>query len=82
MPRLTVTLPGDLLDAVREQAGRGQVSSWIAQAAAERLGRERLAAALADYEAEHGVITDADIAASRQRTAWSPSGEAHSAPAA
>lgn len=72
MPRLTVTLPADLLDEVRARTGRGTVSSWIAQAVAERLARERLAAAVAEYEAESGVITDEDIAAARARTAWKP----------
>jgi len=72
MPRLTVTLPSDLVEEVRARAGRGGVSSWIAQAAAERLSRERLAAAVAEYEADAGPITDADIAAARARTAWKP----------
>lgn len=72
MPRLTVTLPGDLVEEVRARAGRGGVSSWIAQAAAERLGRERLAAAIAEYEADAGPITDEDVAAARARTAWQP----------
>lgn len=72
MPRLTVTLPGDLVEEVRARAGRGGVSSWIAQAAAERLARERLAAAIAEYEAETGSITDEEIAAARARTAWQP----------
>ena len=72
MPRLTVTLPGDLVNEVRARAGRGGVSSWIAQAAAERLGRERLAAAIAEYEADAGPITDEDIEAARARTAWQP----------
>lgn len=70
MPRLTVTLPGELVEEVRVRAGRGGVSSWIAQAAAERLSRERLAAVIAEYEAEAGPITDEDIAAARARTAW------------
>lgn len=69
MPRLTVTLPGDLAEEVRARAGRRGVSSWIAQAAAERLGRERLAAAIAEYEADAGLVTDEDIAAARTRTA-------------
>ncbi|MGH9064369.1 MAG: CopG family transcriptional regulator [Acidimicrobiales bacterium] len=72
MPRLTVTLPGELVEEVRVRAGRGGVSSWIAQAAAERLSRERLAAVIAEYEAEAGPITDEDIAAARARTAWKP----------
>lgn len=75
MPRLTVTLPSELLEEVRARAGRGGVSSWIAQAAAERLARERLAAAIAEYEADAGLITDQDIAAARTRTAWQPAGQ-------
>ncbi|MGC8514235.1 MAG: hypothetical protein ACP5P1_14565 [Acidimicrobiales bacterium] len=70
MPRLTVTLPADLVEDVRARAERGNLSSWIAQAVAERLGRERLAAAIAPYEEEAGAITDEDIAAARARTAW------------
>lgn len=72
MPRLTVTLPADVLAEVRTRAGRGGVSAWIAEAAADRLARERLATAIAQYESEHGAITDEDIAAARARTAWRP----------
>ncbi len=82
MPRLTVTLPGDLLEEVRARAGRGGVSSWIAQASAERLSRDRLAAAIAEYEADAGPITDEDIAAARVRTAWKPSARRRKPPAA
>lgn len=82
MPRLTVTLPGELMDEVRARAGRGGVSSWMAQAAAERLARERLTAAIAEYEAEAGPITDEDIAAARARTAWKPPTTRRKPPAA
>lgn len=82
MPRLTVTLPGDLLEEVRVRAGRGGVSSWMAQAAAERLARERLATAIAEYEAEAGRVTDEDIAAARARTGWQPPARRPKSPAA
>jgi hypothetical protein len=82
MPRLTVTLPPELLEEVRARAGRGGVSSWIAQAAAERLSRERLAAAIAGYEAEAGQITEEDIAAARARTTWEPVKQRRKPPAA
>ena len=82
MPRLTVTLPSDLLAEVRARAGRGGVSSWMAEAAADRLARERLAAAIAEYEAAAGSITDADIAAARARTAWRPAARRRKPPAA
>lgn len=81
-PRLTITLPADLLDEVRTRAGRGGVSSWIAQAAADRLSRERLAAAIAEYEADAGQITEVDIAAARDRTTWRPAARRRKPPAA
>jgi hypothetical protein len=68
-PRVTITLPGELVEEIRDRAGPRGVSAWLAQAATERLDRERLAAALADYEAENGSITDEDVAAARARTA-------------
>jgi len=58
------------------------VSSWIAQAAAERLARERLSAAIAEYEADAGRITDEDIAAARASTAWQPVARRRKPPAA
>lgn len=69
---MTITLPADLLREVRARAGPGAVSSWIAQAVAERLASERLGAAIDEYEAEAGAITEHDIAAARARTAWEP----------
>ncbi len=82
MPRLTVTLPAELVEEVRSRADRGNVSSWIAKAMAERLARERLAEAIAEYEAESGVITDDDIAAAREHTAWQPMARRRKPPAA
>jgi hypothetical protein len=70
------------VEEVRAWAGRGGVSAWIAQAAAERLGRERLAGAIAEHESEAGPITDEDIAAARARTAWQPTARRRKPPAA
>jgi len=42
----------------------------MAQAASERLARERLGAAIVEYEADAGPISDEDIAAARARAAW------------
>jgi Arc/MetJ-type ribon-helix-helix transcriptional regulator len=72
MPRITVTLPADLVDEVRAQVGPRETSAWVAGAIAERLARERLAAAVADYEAETGPITEHDIATAKDRTRWKP----------
>lgn len=82
MPRITVTLPAELVEEIRAQVGRGETSAWVAQAISERLARQRLAAAVAAYEAETGPITDEDIAAAKDRTAWKPARVRRKSPAA
>lgn len=82
MPRLTVTLPSDLLRQMRSRVGPRQTSAWVAQAIAERLDREQLVAAVADYEAEAGSINEQDIESAKQRTAWEPAGTRHVSPVA
>lgn len=72
MPRLTVTLPAELVREMRSRVGARQISAWIAEAVAERLRREDLLAALQEYEAEAGAITEDEIAAAKQRTSWAP----------
>jgi hypothetical protein len=72
MPRITVTLPPDLVDEIRAQVGPRETSAWVARAITEYLARERLAAAVAEYEAETGPISEEDIAAAKNRTAWKP----------
>ncbi|MGI9009105.1 MAG: hypothetical protein ACR2FU_23455 [Streptosporangiaceae bacterium] len=66
--KLSVSFDPDLGDAVRSaaaQAGK-PVSSWLADAAASKLRAEALAAFLADWEAEHGVLTAQEIARAEQ----------------
>lgn len=71
--RLTVTVDVDALSAAREAVGDGQsdsLSSWVNSALIEKAARERrsaaLRAAIAEYEAEHGEITDEEVAAQRR----------------
>ena len=62
--KLSISLDPELGDAVRSaaaQAGK-PVSSWLAEAAASKLRAEALAEFLAGWEAEHGVLTAAEIA--------------------
>lgn len=82
MPRLTVTLPRELVQEVRSRVSPREISAWVAQAVAERLGREDLMAVVAEYEAEAGPISDEDIAVARRRTAWEPGRGRRKPPAA
>ena len=66
--RITITVDGEVLDEVSLEVETGaaeSTSAWISAAMAERLGHERrmaaLAAAIADYEAEFGPITDEEL---------------------
>jgi hypothetical protein len=62
--KLSVSFEADLGDAVRSaaaQAGK-PVSAWLAEAAASKLRAEALAEFLSGWEAEHGVLTAAEVA--------------------
>lgn len=68
--RLTVTVDAELLAVANDAVERGSadsVSAWVNEALAERAERDSKLAAMADaiaeYEAEHGKITEAEIAA-------------------
>lgn len=71
--RATVTIDENLLAAAQAAVSNGMtdsVSSWINEAMAVRLGRDQrlsnLADLIADYEDEHGVITDDELAEQQQ----------------
>jgi hypothetical protein len=62
--KISVSFEADLGDAIRAaaaQAGK-PVSSWLAEAAASKLRAEALAAFVAEWESEHGVITAQELA--------------------
>lgn len=68
-----MTVDRELVDAGRRAVADGDadsVSAWVGEALAEKVQRDHklalLAAAVRDYEEEHGVITDEEIAAIRR----------------
>lgn len=65
--KLSVSMDPRLGDNIRAAAARAEVSlsTWLAQAAASRLRQETLAELLADWQAEHGPITAAELARAR-----------------
>jgi nucleoid-associated protein YgaU len=69
--RLAISLDAELARAVRK-AARGQpTSTWIADAARQRLRAEGLLRVVAEWERAHGEISDAELrrAAREQRAA-------------
>lgn len=63
--RLSVTVPADIAQQVREAADQASetISGWITAAAAHRLRLDAGRQLLAEYEAEHGAVTEQERAA-------------------
>jgi hypothetical protein len=61
--RFSVTMPPELGEGVRQAAARQgtSVSTWLSEAAADRLRNELLGAALDEWEAEVGAFTEAEL---------------------
>lgn len=71
--RLTVTVDPELVAAGNQAVARGaagSLSAWVSLALTDKARRDRqleeLRAAIADYEAEFGEITDEEITAQRR----------------
>lgn len=72
--RVTVSVDESLIDAASAAVNQGSarsVSEWVGEAMSQRLERDTRLAALsrlvAEYEAEHGFITDDEIAQQAQQ---------------
>ena len=72
--RVTVTVDETLLDAASLAVHEGRarsISEWVGEAMAQRRDRDERLAVLsrlvAEYEAEHGFITDDEIAEQAQQ---------------
>lgn len=63
---ISVSLPSELVGALRERAGRRGVSAYITQAVRHQLAMDGLAEIVADHEAEHGALTDQEIEAAHR----------------
>jgi hypothetical protein len=56
-----VSMPSDLVDALRSRAGKRGVSSYITEAVRHQLAMDGLAEIVAAHEAEHGPLTEQEI---------------------
>lgn len=63
--KLSVSFPHDLADEARSAASDAgmTMSAWLAESVRRTLRRRAAVAALDAYEAEHGVITEKELAA-------------------
>jgi hypothetical protein len=72
--RFSVTMPPELGEGVRRAAARQgtSVSTWLSEAAADRLRNELLGAALDEWEAEEGAFTEAELHEAAARLGLTP----------
>lgn len=70
-PKLAITVDADVHDRVIEAAADEgvSVSAWMTGAARRALLVRDGLAAVAEWEAEHGALTEAELAAARKRIA-------------
>lgn len=72
--RFSVTMPPDLGEGVRQAAARQgtSVSTWLTEAAADKLRNELLGSALDQWESEDGPFTQAELAEAALRLGAAP----------
>jgi hypothetical protein len=72
--RFSVTMPPELGEGVRQAAARQgtSVSTWLSEAAADRLRNELPGAALDAWESEEGPFTEAELDAAASRLGLAP----------
>jgi hypothetical protein len=67
--RLAVSFDPELAREIKRAAGKQSVSAWLAEAARSRLRSEGLLKVVAEWEAEHGEITEAEMRAIDRKVA-------------
>lgn len=70
-PKLAITVDADVHDRVLDAAAAEgvSVSAWMTKAARKALLVRDGLAAVTEWEAEHGALTEAELVAARQRVA-------------
>jgi hypothetical protein len=58
--RITVTVPAELLDAIRERVGDREMSAYVTEALVRQDEADRLADLVDWLEGEYGPVTDAE----------------------
>jgi hypothetical protein len=72
--RFSVTMPPELGEGVRQAAARQgtSVSTWLTEAAADKLRNELLGTALDQWESEDGAFTQAELEEAAARLGLAP----------
>jgi hypothetical protein len=63
---VSVSMPSDLLGALRERTGRRGLSGYVTEAVRHQLEMDDLAEIVTAHESEHGPLSEEEIAAAAQ----------------
>lgn len=63
--KLSITMPRDIVAAARRRSGASGLSAYVADAVRRQVERDQLNELIEVAEAEHGPVTDADVATKR-----------------
>ena len=64
---ISVSIPSELLSALRARTGRRGVSAYITEAVRHQLEMDGLAEIVAEHESEHGALSEQEVdAAARE----------------
>lgn len=65
--RWAISLDKQLAREIKRSAAGEPISAWLADAARSKLRREKWSALIAEYEAEHGTITEDEMKVVREQ---------------
>lgn len=65
--RITVSVPAELLDAIRERVGDREMSAYVTEALARKDEMDRLSELVDWLQEEHGPVTDTERERARQQ---------------
>ncbi len=65
--RITITVPAELLDAIRDRVGEREMSAYVTEALTRKDESDRLSELVDWLEEEHGPVTDEERERARRR---------------
>lgn len=65
--KYSITMPRDIAEAARARSGPSGLSAYVTAAVARQIERDNLSELIGVAEAEHGPITEEEIAARRDQ---------------
>ncbi|MFD4354936.1 hypothetical protein ACFWPK_15395 [Nocardia sp. NPDC058519] len=63
---VSVSMPSDLLSAVRDRTGKRGLSAYVAEAVRHQLEMDGLGEIVSDFESSHEPLTDAEVQAAAE----------------